>query len=185
GPSITLCSSRRNISGGTWNRDGVIVFGVLGGGGLYRVEAAGGEPILLTRLGRSRAETGQRFPSFLPDGRHFLYYSVTGTSEQQGVYVGSLDSKEIKRLIGSEASAEYGQGNLLFVRNNTLMAQPLDLQRLEAGGPAFPVAEDVAVDVTRNRAAFSVSENGVLVYQTGGARGDMRLTWFDRNGKNI
>jgi hypothetical protein len=184
GPSITLCSTRRNISGGTWNRDGVIVFGVLGGGALYRVEAAGGEPTPLTRLDSSRRETGQRFPSFLPDGRHFLYYSVTGTTEQHGIYVGSLDSRETKRLIESEASAEYGQGNLLFVRNNTLMAQPLDLQRLETAGSAFPVAEDVAFGVSSNRAAFSVSGNGALVYQTGGARGDMRLTWFDRNGNN-
>jgi hypothetical protein len=63
------------------------------------------------------------------------------------------------------------------------MAQPLDLQRLETAGSASPVAEDVAFGITTGRAAFSISENGVLVYQTGGTRGDMRLTWFDRNGK--
>jgi serine/threonine protein kinase/Tol biopolymer transport system component len=183
GPPITLCSSTRNISGGTWNRDGVIVFSALGGGPLYRVEAAGGEATLLTSLDRSRGETGQTFPSFLPDGRHFLYHSVTGTSAQQGVYVGSLDSKDVKRLVESGSSAEYGQGNLLFVRNDNLMAQPLDLQRLETAGAAVPVTEDVAVGITTGRAAFSVSGNGVLVYQTGGTRGDMRLTWFDRSGK--
>jgi eukaryotic-like serine/threonine-protein kinase len=182
GPPITLCGGH-NTSGGTWNRDGVILFGGLGGGPLYRVEAAGGEATTLTKLDQSRGETGQRFPSFLPDGRHFLYQSATGSSEQQGIYVGSLDSKEIKRLIWSEASAQYGQGNLLFVRNNTLMAQPLDLQRLETAAAAFPIAEDVAVGVTTGRAAFSVAENGVLVYQTGGMRGDMRLTWFNRSGK--
>ena len=78
-------------------------------------------------------------------------------SEQQGVYVGSLDSKEVKRLFGSEASAEDGQGNLLFMRNNTLMAQPLGLQRLETAGAAFPVAEDIAFGVASNRGVFSVS----------------------------
>jgi dipeptidyl aminopeptidase/acylaminoacyl peptidase len=119
----------------------------------------------------------------LPDGRHFLYHSVAGNSEQEGIYVGSLDSKEIKRLISTEASAEYRQGSLLFVRNDTLMAQPLNLQRLEMVGSAVPVAEDVAFGFITNRATFSVSENGVLVYQTGGPQGDMRLTWFDRNGK--
>ena len=126
-------------------------------------------------LDRSRGETSQRFPSFLPDGRHFLYHSVTGNPDQQGVYIGSLDSKEAKRLISSDGGAEYGQGNLLFVRNDTLMAQPLNLQSLEMAGSAFPFAEDVAFGITTNRAAFSVSGNGVLVYQTGGARGDTRL----------
>jgi Tol biopolymer transport system component len=185
GPPITLSSSRRNISGGTWNRDGVIVFGVLGGGPMYRVEAAGGEATPLTKLDQSRGEASQRFPSFLPDGRHFLYFSQANNPEQQGVYAGSLDSGETKRLIWTEGSAEYSQGNLLFVRNDTLMAQPLNLQGLETSGAAFPVAEDVAQGITTNRAAFSVSENGVLVYQTGGALGDMRLVWFDRSGKNL
>jgi Tol biopolymer transport system component len=182
GPPITLCNGH-NSAGGTWNRDGVILFGGLGGGPLYRVEAAGGEDTVLTKLDQSRGESAQTFPSFLPDGHHFLYHSVTFGSEQRGVYVGSLDSREVKRLGSSGSSAEYAQGNLLFVQNDTLMGQPLDLQRLETAGAAFPVTEDVAVSITTGRAAFSVSGNGVLVYQTGGTRGDMRLTWFDRSGK--
>jgi Tol biopolymer transport system component len=181
GPPITLCS-RLNTSGGTWNQDGVIVLGVLAGS-LYRLAAAGGEPTPLMKLDPSRGEASQRFPSFLPDGRHFLYFSQTSGSAQQGVYIGSLDSREVKRLVSTESNAVYGQGHVLFVRNGILMAQPLDLRRLEMAGAAFPAAEDVAFGVTTSRAAFSVSGNGVLVYQGGRARGEMQLTWFDRSGK--
>ena len=127
------------------------------------MEAAGGEATALTSLDRSRGETGHRFPSFLPDGRHFLYHSVTGSHEQRGVYVGSLDSKEVKRLVGGESGAEFGQGNLLFVRNDTLMAQRLDLQRLETAGSASPVAEDVAFCFTTGKAFFHLRERGARI----------------------
>ena len=181
GPPITLCAAEGVYTSGTWNRDGVIVFAG-GAPPLRRVAATGGEPTPLMKLDQANGESQQRLPSFLPDGRHFLYYSQASNVAHGGVFVGSLDSKEGKRLFWGESGAEYWDGHLLFVRNGTLMAQSMDLQRLETAGEAFPVAEDVSFAWTTNRAAFSGSENGVLAYQTGGARGNVRLTWFNRSG---
>jgi serine/threonine protein kinase len=182
GPTITLCAVQSVYSSGTWNRDGIIVFAG-GAGSLRRVAAAGGEPIPLLKLDQSRGENSQRLPFLLPDGRHFLYYSQTNIAEHAGVFIGSLDSQESKLLIRGETSAEYREGHLLFLQKGTLMAQPLDLQRLDLTGEAVPIAEDVSSLPTANRAAFSVSENGVLAYQKGGLRGDVQLAWFDRSGK--
>src|SRR5207302_3316036 len=128
-----------------------------------------------------------RFPSFLPDGRHFLFYT-NGRSEQDGIYVGSLDSQDSRRVVGAESSAVYASGHLLFVRQSTLLAQPFDLKTAATTGDPVPVADHV----TRNfqgLLAFSVSDTGVLAYGIGpastGAGGVVQLTWVDRQGKTI
>ena len=183
-PPQTLCDAGRGGRGGTWNRDGVIVFAVGGPGPLYRVSAAGGEPIPLTTLDQSRFET-HRWPSFLPDGRHFLHFVRSSQPESGGIYVGSLDSKETNRLLPTILNAAYAPpGFLLFFRNETLMAQRFDADGLQLTGEPFPVAEHVAYELGLGRGAFSVSENGVLAYRTGSGQIDQPL-WFDRGGKQI
>jgi len=162
----------------------VIVIGTTFGP-LYRVSAAGGEPTLVTALDQSNFETSHRWPYFLPDGRHFLFFVRSGRVENSGVYVGSLDSKEIKRLLPSVVGAAYAPpGFLLFLRNETLMAQPFDANELKLTGEQVPIAEQVAYNPGLNRGAFSVSENGVLAFRTGGGQIDQPL-WFDRSGKQI
>ncbi len=184
GPPQTLCDVG-GPRGGTWNRDGVIVFAPVPFGPLYRVSAAGGEPTPVTALDQSDLETAHRWPYFLPDGRHFLYFVRSSRDEREGIYVGSLDAKETRRLLPTALNAAYAPpGFLLFLRNETLMAQRFDADKLELTGEPFPVAERVAYNPGLGRGAFSVSENGVLAFRGGGGQINQPL-WFDRGGKQI
>jgi Tol biopolymer transport system component len=185
GPPQTLCDASGGSRGGTWNRDGVIVFASGPFGPLYRVAAAGGTPVAVTALDQSRSETAHRWPYFLPDGRHFIYFVRSAQPEIGGVYVGSLDAKETKRLLPSTLNAAYASpGFLLFIRNETLMAQRFDPDALQLTGDPFSVAEHVAYNLGLGRGSFSVSENGVLVYHAGSGQIN-QLVWFDRGGKQI
>jgi Tol biopolymer transport system component len=173
-----LCDAQIG-GGGTWNRDGVIVFAPGGGRPLYRVSAAGGESAPLTKLDESR-ERSHWWPQFLPDGRHFLYLS---RQEKSGIYVGSLDSNETRRILESDFNVAYAPpGYLLFARESALMAQPFDAGKLELTGEPFLVAEQVG-RYTYGRSPFTVSENAV-VYERG-ELGNSQLAWHDRAGKQI
>src|SRR5205085_9668575 len=130
----TLCSVNLG-RGGTWNRDGVIVYGV-NGGPLFRVSSAGGQPVVVTKL--ASAVQDHRFPSFLPDGRHVLY-SITAAQGIGGGYVTSLDTGDTKRLVEADTGAIYDASNgfLLFGRQGTLMAQSFDAKTLTLAGEPF------------------------------------------------
>src|SRR5262245_2978508 len=107
--------------GGTWSKEGVIVFAPEAGGSLYRVGINGGEVIPATRVEAPR-QVNHRSPHFLPDGRHFLFYA-RGSAEGRGVYLGSLDSLEIRRLCDADAGGVVGPaGSVLFIRQGTLFA---------------------------------------------------------------
>ena len=187
GPPQTLCNAP-NGRGGTWNRDGVIVFAPDILSPLYRVPQAGGAPAALP-LDQSRKEKVYHFPYFLPDGRHFLYRAGVTTAyardKGNGIYVGSLDSSEYKLILNDDTYAIYASGHLLFWRDGALMAQPFDAQSLQLSGEAVPIAEQVQMNLTEIRAVFSASENGVLVFQSGSSRvgSGSQLTWFERDGK--
>ena len=154
---------------------------------LYRVPAAGGAPVPLP-VDKSRKEQAHHFPYFLPDGRHFLYRAGITTAyagdEGNGIYVGSLDSSEYKLILRADTYAVYASGHLLFWRDGALMAQPFDAESLQLSGEAVPIAERVQMNLSVVRAVFSVSENGMLVFQTGTMGGSTnQLAWFDRDGK--
>ncbi len=185
GPAQTLCDAP-DPRGGTWNADGVIIFAPKGADVLYRVPAAGGAPVPLTTLDASRKEISHYHPRFLPDGRHFLYLANSPQRESAGIYVGSLDKQEPKRLVSADTSAEYTPpGYLLFLRERTLMAQGFDADKLALTGEPFSVAEQVdRLGGGARFALFSVSQTGVLAYRTG-LSDSSQLTWFDREGKPI
>jgi serine/threonine protein kinase/Tol biopolymer transport system component len=190
GPARFICVVPGADRGGTWNREGLILFSVAGQP-LRRVPAAGGEPKPATSLNRERQELVHRTPAFLPDGRHFLFAVGSSLPEQTGIYVGSLDSPDHVRLLPDNSNALYSNGPgrsgfLLFARNGTLMAQPFDAARLKISGEPRPVAEHVALNAASDSpyVRFSSSPNGVLVYDPG-ANGRDRLTWFDRKGKRL
>jgi serine/threonine protein kinase len=176
--------------GGTWNRDDTIVFAPSVIGGLYRVPAGGGVPTPVTRTARQGGGQDHRWPFFLPDGKHFLYFvdwSAPEDRQDNGIYVGSLDSGK-PRLISSELSGTvtYGAGNLLYVRDRRLMAQPFSVDRLESTGPPVPIAQqELEKDPAFSQAGFSASGNGVLVFQSA-ADSPSRLVWFDSSsGKEL
>src|SRR5262249_5419052 len=146
GSPLALCSvgSPRDNQGkgATWNREGVIVFATPRAEPLYRVSATGGQPVQVTTLDASLQEESHRWPYFLPDGGHFLYLVRSAKPESNAVYVGSLDSKERKFLFRHNSNVMYGgtpsgSGYLLFVRDESLMAQSLDPGRLEVKGESF------------------------------------------------
>ncbi len=191
GPPQTLCDAPTG-QGATWSRDGVILFTPGTNTPLHRVSSAGGVATPLTALDQSRHEISHRWPYFLPDGKRFLFFARSSQPEKSGFQVGSLDSKEVKRLLAGDSSVAYapppggGLGHLLFLREGTLMAQPFDAGRLELSGEPFPVAEQVAFSALSSMAAFSVSGNGVLAYLSGsGGSGGTELLWFDRTGKRL
>jgi Tol biopolymer transport system component len=188
GPPSVLCDVALRGTGGTWNRDNVIVFAAVNGG-LMRVSGAGGTPTSITALDPATGETSHRWPFFLPDGRHFLYTASTGVCcppvKPAAIRVASLDSADAATLFqGVESAVSYAAGHLLFVRgDDTLMAQAFDLRTNRTQGEAFPLAEHVGSEGTRY-ASVSVSRTGVLAYGSG-SRGTQRLTWFDRAGRTL
>src|SRR5439155_20862067 len=162
--------------GGTWNREGVIVFAPTNSGGLQRVAAVGGVPTPVTRID---GPGDHRFPKFLPDGRRFLYLFTQGPEEKRGVYVASLDSEPARRVLADTSSPAWlpgpagsKDGHLLFVREGTLMAQPFDAKTLQPSGDLFPVAEQVSVGPQQNHVQASISGNGVLIYWGGSGFGE-------------
>ena len=174
--------------GGAWNRSDVIIVGNANGG-LMRCAASGGPASVVTQVDSSRGESTHLLPSFLPDGKHFLYLSVSRSApEMTGIYVRALDvtpeEPTSHRVLTTGFGAAYvpdvasGIGRLLFVRDSTLFAQPFDPGRLQLSGDAVRVAEPVGSGL--DWAFFSVSTNGVLVFR--GPDEDRQLTWFDRRG---
>jgi Tol biopolymer transport system component len=178
-------------SPGTWNSDGVILFTPKANSPLFRVAPSGGTPVQATVLDSGSGEVQHAYPFFLPDGRHFLYFVVgskEGRTVPRGVYVGSLDAKGSGKLIIEGATnAVYANGHLIYLRAGALLAQPFDLDRLELGGEPTPLVEHVQItgpsasDVT---GAFTVSQTGVLAYQTA-SRTSSQLTWFNRTGTKV
>ena len=187
GPVLAVCDAERGV-GGTWNRDGTIVFAPTTTSGLYRVAAAGGRPVAVTKVDSSRHETAHRYPQFLPDGRHFLYtaanLSATADDPANSIRVASIDGKSDKALVPIASGASFASGQLLYVRDGTLLAQELDLSVLEVKGEPVPIAQRLVVYGYQFLWPFSVSENEVLV---AAPMLDMpsRLRWLDRSGKQV
>ena len=183
GPPQDICDSVSG-RGGSWSRDGVIVFTPSSNQNLYSVSAAGGTPEPASRLDVAKGENSHRWPWFLPDGKHFLYWSRTSRpGESPVLYVGQLGSSQAKLLTTSETMAQYASGHLLFLRGQTLMAQPFNPGRMELSGEPEPIAEHIAVNGASIRAMFSASETGTLVYQSGEASTGWNLVWWGRDGK--
>jgi eukaryotic-like serine/threonine-protein kinase len=199
GPPATLCDAPQTFAGGAWNADNVIVFGSRQGP-LMQVPSAGGVPVALTKLDEKRGDTSHGLPSFLPDKKHFVYLRRSAKAEFTGIYIGAVgvppEQQDSKLLVATANNAVYtpapdpreatrGLGFLLFLREQTLMAQPFDANALKLKGEPVPVAEQVA-STTYGFGRFSASLNGGLAFFTGGGTGSpTQLTWFDRQGKSL
>ena len=186
GPPQTLCNASIG-RGGTWNRDGVILFAPSLGDPIFRVSSSGGAASPATELASGGTEGTHRWPYFLPDGKHFVYLALgSGLGPERGaLFVGSLDSKERTLLVHARSSVAYAPpGYLLFHRESSLLARPFDAKRLRFKGEAFPLAERIHPPTT-HKVAFSVSENGILAYQAGGEGGQSQLVWLNRGGKEL
>ncbi len=181
GPPQTLCQATRWGTAATWNREGVILFSA--DFSIYRVSAEGGEPALVSKPDQT-GEVHHLWPCFLPDGRHFVFTAGGLSKQANDLYIGSLDSSEIKPLLKDASRAVYApQGYLLYVRDGALLAHPFDARALRFTGEAILLAEGLWYFRPVGIADFSVSETGRLAYRAG--TNVSRLVWFDRRGVEI
>jgi eukaryotic-like serine/threonine-protein kinase len=191
GPAQALCDLRGGAVGGSWNRDGVIIFAEAPGP-VMRVSADGGPATPVTALDPSRGDITDVLPVFFPDGRHFIYIQNSTTPADAGTFIGALDAKPeeqpVKKLAGLQElyvpSSDPDSGYLFSLRNGALVVQTFDNKRMEVTG------EPVALDEQPSVVNASTSDTGVLVYRTGIRVGSDpeaiiqgQLTWFDRQGK--
>jgi eukaryotic-like serine/threonine-protein kinase len=174
-----------NYPGGSWNRDGIILF--LNHDSIYRVPDTGGTPVLVLAPDTSSKPAFLRYPQFLPDGRHFIFMVMTSNSGQHLIEAGSLDSKAVENLAQASSNALYAPpGYLFYLDQQTLVARPFNARALHFTGPAVPVAPNVGVLQGSAYGYFSVSPAGVLAYQTGqGTASTGQMTWFSRTGQKL
>jgi Tol biopolymer transport system component len=188
GLPLTICQlpgPAGSFSAGTWGPDNTVLFSTLNSGGVFRVSAAGGQPVAVTRLDSQRGELSHSQPSFLPDGRHFLFFAG-GRSDPVGLYVGSIDSADRVRVLERGSRARYAAGYLFFTRDRELVAQPFNLKRFTLESDAVTLAEPIDVCGAQGASgAFSVSTAGVVVYRGLGAEATARLEWLDRKGSRV
>ncbi|HEV2201008.1 MAG TPA: protein kinase [Bryobacteraceae bacterium] len=185
---LVICDCVANFRGGAWSSDGVILFAPNPTSAILRVPAAGGSPVAVTTVD-VRMENLHRFPTFLPDGRHFLYIVGSADRSHAGVYLGDLQTKSAgKRILDSDSHAVFvprspggSAGHLLFVKDDSLRAVLFDAQRLEVLGEPTVVA--TGVDQLNSRGAFSASGNGILAYWAGNTFLAPDLNWYGRDGK--
>ena len=168
--------------GGTWNREGIMLFAPNPAGPIERVSAEGGPAVQATWLRDGHA--GHSFPHFLPDGRHFLFY-VTGTSEARGIHVGELESARTQRLFDADSAAVYTAGHLFFIRAGTLFARPFDASSRQVLGDPFPIAEGVMGSVGSNiRAALATGRNAIA-FRVGSVAVERQFEWVDQSGTRL
>ncbi|MGA8762071.1 MAG: hypothetical protein WB562_04195, partial [Candidatus Sulfotelmatobacter sp.] len=172
--------------GGAWGAGGVIVFSPGTQTPLMRVSASGGTPVVATTIDAPQ-HTSHRWPFFLPDGKHFIYVAIHHDSSKSAndlLYYASIDGRENRPLFRSSSNAVYASGFLLFARGDQLMAQPFDPASGTLSDQPHSVAKGVVNDVTTWHMDASASEDGLLVFCTGGT-GDWQLVWLDRSGKQV
>jgi Tol biopolymer transport system component len=189
GPVQTLCKTNAATGGGSWNRQGAILFAPGIAGKLYRVSAEGGTPQSESTLGDG--EHAHLWPQFLPDGSHFIVFVLTDIEATSGIYAGELGSPKLIRIVSSATSAVFApdkgdskDGYLIFLRERALVAQRFNSAKLSTQGDPVELAQNLNGLLSMSLAPVSVSTNGVLVYQSLGDA-SRQLLWLDRAGKQL
>jgi Tol biopolymer transport system component len=180
--SVQVLADATAGRGGTWNAAGDILFAPQSGP-IFRIAESGGER---TQVTRPDPESSHRFPEFLPDGRHFIYFERTAL-DPLGLKVGDLAGSEARDLVAADARGAYIEpGQLLFIRQGTLYAQSFDATQIVLSGSPVPVAADVMVNPTNipGSAALSASATGLFVYRVGPAP-RRQIQWLDRVGRTL
>jgi len=163
GTAIELATAE--WSGGSWGKNGRLVYTRAYSTGLWTVSEGGGDERMLTKPDESKAELGHWWPQILPDGDHVLFTSYRTPIESATIEVLTISTGERKVLLTGGVYGLYvTTGHLLFAVGETIRAVPFDLDRLEVRGAPVAVVDDVAMNLTDGAAAFDVSENGTLAY---------------------
>jgi len=185
GPAAALADAP-NSRGGSWSANDVIVFAADFQSALMKVSAQGGTASPATVLDKAK-HTTHRWPWFLPDGKHFIFLATShigGDATKNGIYFGSVDSTEAHLIQAADSAAQYASGYLLYRANTALVAQPFDPERGILSGSAISLVNNLRDDVGVWRSIFAVSQNGLLIYQSGSTdSAKSHLVLFDRTGK--
>ncbi len=170
--------------GACWGKDGTILF-VPTATTVHRIAASGGTSSEVTRLNVARQELIHGWPSFLPDQKHFLLWVYSAEKQNEGLYVGTLDSNELRPLLPVRTRAQYANGYLFFGRQGNLMAQRFDPEKLQLFGEALRVTEGLGLSGQElSNMAFSVTDSGSIAWWSGTNFGKVQPTWFDREGRS-
>jgi Tol biopolymer transport system component len=170
--------------GGSWGRDNVIVYSPNPDGGLYRIPADGGMPVELTTLDRAKQEISHRWPRFLPDGRHVLFMNRVATANLNRYTITAVTTTGgiRKALVEAMSPGVYGDGRMLFLRDEKLFAQPFDPVSVTLSGDPELVAQPVWSDVqgTAGLIGFDAAAR-VLAWRPALSR-RVRMMWKNRDG---
>jgi eukaryotic-like serine/threonine-protein kinase len=190
GPSQTIAAVP-GFQEGAWGPDGDIIFRPTNRAPLFRIRDSGGSPQPLTTLNVSLTENSHRFPEFLPGGRQFFFVGRCGERANNALYIGSLDSPEVTRVMPAQARVSYvpaatGRPEMLvYYRDGALVAQRFDLGARKLIGEATALFEEVGYNAPSIEARFRVSADGRVVVVQNGEPSHTRLVWFDRNGAEL
>jgi eukaryotic-like serine/threonine-protein kinase len=193
GPTQVLTETSSDTRGGSWGTDGTIIFSPATTSPLFKISVRGGPATQITEFDQERGQTSHRWPWFLPDGRHYLYFGRGIKKATEGIFVGSLDTRERKFLLSSKvrgiytgSSSDTLRGYLLSVHQGTLLAHPFDVSKLELSGESITIAQNVLSYPSEfgptGNSVISVSTNGHLVFLSG-APPITQPVWEDRAGK--
>ena len=184
GPVIVLADAP-NARGGSWNQDNIILFEPEYRNSLWQITANGGTSTIVTKL-ESGKHTTHRWPQFLPDGKHFLFFATSHSGgTEQGVYYGSLTDGSFKRVVESDSDGQYASGYLLFHRQSQLLAQRFDPVSGNVSGDPVPIVSFVEYDPGTWHSTFTAADNGLMLYEPGTKLRGVQLEWMDRAGKTL
>lgn len=179
-----------SLLGATWNRDGTIVYVAIGGRGLMQVPATGGTPRQITAI--QPHQRNHILPQFLPDGRHFLYHSVSDIAPDSAIYIGAIDTEpaqqNMKPVFKTRYQAYFSElagGQLIYLIDRTLYARPFDWRQGQFTGQPMPITDDVSAAVEAGVGRFAISENGVLAFNTSLSAGYGPIHLLDDSGHSV
>ena len=182
GPTQKIAEAT-NGKGGSWSQLGEILFTTDYNSSIFMVRDGGGEISQVTDLQADAGFNSHRHPQFMPDGRHFLYFARGNGRVESEIRFASLDGEPHKVVTTANLMGYYGSGNLVYVANGDLVAQPMDPDTGELSGSPTPVVGDVMTVSGAAKGVFSVATNRNLVYLKGEATEDASLSWRNRSGQ--
>jgi Tol biopolymer transport system component len=191
GGAPVVIADAPDARGGSWSPTGTIVFSphlVLSA--LFRVSAGGGPVEPVTELDRSKGDNSHRWPVFLPDGVHFLYFNRSSVDERRGVYIGRIDgpaSAANSLVLRSESEAVYAdepgraEGNLFVVANDRIEVRQIDTTRMRVTGDARTLGFKSGGNTPYHPMMLSASAN-LLAFAGSSVPYGLALETVDRTG---
>jgi eukaryotic-like serine/threonine-protein kinase len=188
GASTQIVCDAPHGRGGAWSSTGYILFTPDTFSGFYKIPPGGGTPVAVTEPDRNRMEQSNRWPTFLPDGKHFLYLAANfgGAIEKNAIFVGSLDGNEKRFVLSADSNVAYADpGYLFYWKDGSLIGRRFDPRTYAVSSDAVTLADGVQYFPQTDLALFATAGSGPLVFQTGKGVDKSQFIWFDRSGKEV